>query len=319
MEDSVSITRPQTFTTLTQRLCAQSNVRSRRLEAASGRTIHVLEKGAGEPLLLLHGGGTCALQMLPLMVQLDGIRAIAVDRPGFGFSDPVPYDVAGFRAAAVEHVTATLDALGIEQAHLAGNSMGGAWAVWAAIDRPDRVRSIAVLGAIPMAEGARIPFPLRLMAMPGLGGLLMRAMKPSPQAVIQMMGEFGEAQTISELPDQLDAMVAAGHDPVASAAGLAELRAIMTPLGMRARARLRPDDLAGVRVPTTVLMGESDPVGPGDYASNLAASFAACASTHTVAGGHLPWLRSPKPVSSALLAHVQEVAARDGNFASAAS
>jgi pimeloyl-ACP methyl ester carboxylesterase len=53
-------------------------------EIGSGRRVHVIEAGQGEPVVLLHGSATSSLLPLPLLERLAGVRGIAVDRPGFG-------------------------------------------------------------------------------------------------------------------------------------------------------------------------------------------------------------------------------------------
>ncbi len=56
----------------------------RRVETGPGRRLHLIEAGDGPPALFLHGTSTSSLSFLPLIEQLDGVRALAVDRPGFG-------------------------------------------------------------------------------------------------------------------------------------------------------------------------------------------------------------------------------------------
>ena len=68
----------------------------------------------------------------------------SLDLPGFGESDkPIgaPYNAAWFARVAVE----ALDALGVERAHLVGNSMGGRVAIEAGLTQRDRVYRLALL------------------------------------------------------------------------------------------------------------------------------------------------------------------------------
>lgn len=83
-------------------------------------------RGAGEPLILLHGIGHHWQAWLPVMDRLAASRdVIAVDLPGFGRSpglpDGVPY-TAETLADAVESFCALL---GVREPHVAGNSLGG--------------------------------------------------------------------------------------------------------------------------------------------------------------------------------------------------
>ena len=108
-----------------ERMLGGSRASSRHIEVSSGRGVHVIEAGDGVPVVFLHGSSTSSLSLLPLLERLEGVRAIAVDRPGFGLSDPAPAPHARFREAAVEFIDEIVDELGLDSVALAGNSMGG--------------------------------------------------------------------------------------------------------------------------------------------------------------------------------------------------
>lgn len=74
-----------------ERLIADAavEVRPRFVELAGGPRLQVLEAGDGEPLILLHGSGTSAVVLLPLVEHLHGRGVLVVDRPGYGLSDPM--------------------------------------------------------------------------------------------------------------------------------------------------------------------------------------------------------------------------------------
>ena len=117
------------------------------IEARGGRRVHVIEAGEGAPVVFLHGSGTSSLSALSLVEHLEGVRFIAVDRPGYGLSDPVDVPRERFREAAVEFIDELVDALGLESFALAGGSMGETWALWYALARPERVRRVALFGS----------------------------------------------------------------------------------------------------------------------------------------------------------------------------
>lgn len=269
---------------------------ARAVELSSDRWVHVIETGDGPPVLFLHGSGTSVASLLPVLERLEGVRAIAVDRPGFGLSDPTPVPRERFRAAAVEFIDEVLDKLGLESAALAGNSMGGTWALWYALARPERVRRLVLLGSAPLLPGTRPPAPLRVMATPALGAFLNRVMKPNPQRVVQLMDAMGEGETIVRYPDLLESVAAAGRDPKASAANLAELRAVISPFGFRRSARLHTDELRRVTVPTLLIWGDRDPVGATD-AARMAAAAIPGARLEVLPAGHVPYLGHPERVS----------------------
>jgi pimeloyl-ACP methyl ester carboxylesterase len=144
---------------LHERILRSSPARSRYIQVNSGRRVHVIEAGEGPPVLFLHGSSTSSLSLLPLLERPEGVRAIAVDRPGFGLSEPVRVPRARFRDAAIEFLDEVVDELGLASSAIAGNSMGGTWALWYALARPDRVRRLALLGSAPLLPGTRAPRP----------------------------------------------------------------------------------------------------------------------------------------------------------------
>jgi pimeloyl-ACP methyl ester carboxylesterase len=286
-----------------------SPVRSRHIEVRSGRRVHVIEAGEGPPVVFLHGSSTSSLSLLPLLDHLAGVRAIAVDRPGFGLSEPVRVARERFRDAAIEFLDEVVDELGLEASVLAGNSMGGTWALWYALARPDRVSRLVLLGSVPLLPGTRPPAPLRVAAAPVVGDLLPRVMKPNAKMLVRFMGSMGERDTIVRYPHLIESLVAAGRDPIASTVNLAELRAVITPLGFRRSSRLRPDELRRLTVPTLLPWGDHDPVGGVD-AAQAAARLIPDAQLEVLPAGHVPYLGNPERVSELLSGFV--CAGRDG-------
>jgi pimeloyl-ACP methyl ester carboxylesterase len=278
-----------------ERILAGGSAEARQIELRSGRRVHVIEAGEGAPVLFLHGSGTSSLSLLPVLERLEGVWAIAVDRPGFGMSDPVQVPRERFRDAAIEFVDEVLDGLKLETCTLAGQSMGGTWGIWYALAQPDRVRRLALLGSAPLLPGTRPPAALRMMVMPVIGDLLAHA-KPNAKMVVRLMSSFGEAETIVRHPDLIEGLVAAGQDPIASAANLAELRAIISPLGFRRSVRIDTDELCRLTVPTLLIWGDHDPVGAVEAAQASAAAIPD-AQLEVLPGGHVPYLRSPERAS----------------------
>jgi pimeloyl-ACP methyl ester carboxylesterase len=107
--------------------------------------ISTLTMGEGPDMLLLHGLGATKSSFFDTAAALSRRYTVhAIDLPGFGGSSKpatAPYG-APYAARAV---IGTMDALGIERAHLVGNSMGGRVAIEVGLKRPDRVGGIALL------------------------------------------------------------------------------------------------------------------------------------------------------------------------------
>jgi pimeloyl-ACP methyl ester carboxylesterase len=114
-----------------------------------------------------------------------------------------------------------------------------------------------------------------------------------------MMASMGEAETIVRHPDLLDSLVAGARDPVASRANLAELRALISPMGIRSSMRFSREDLRRLAVPTLMIWGDHDPVVPLADARAVAAEIPH-ARLEVLPAGHVPWLGHPDRVAALL-------------------
>ena len=164
-------------------------------------TLAMATAGTGEPLVCLPGLGATKASFLPTISDLagDDLRLIALDLPGFGDSvKPIgaPYDAKYFARATV----AALDALGLDRAHLAGNSMGGRVAIETAFQHPDRVNRLVLLSPALAWLRHRPWAPFLRLVRPELGLL-----QPAPRPVV--------GQIVRRLvPGAMDGWAAAGVD-----------------------------------------------------------------------------------------------------------
>lgn len=105
-------------------------------------------RGAGEPIILIHGFPTSShvwSDLVPLLPK--GHRIVVLDLLGFGRSDgPGAADLSLHGHAA--RLIGLMDALGIERAALVGHHMGGAVAQCVALHWPQRVSRIGLLASI---------------------------------------------------------------------------------------------------------------------------------------------------------------------------
>ena len=189
-------------------------LRFERVRTRGGR-VSILSAGVGpEVLLCLHGLGGTKASFLPTVAALaDRYRVVAMDLPGFGESDkPIaaPYDSDWFARSAFD----TLDALGVDAAHVAGNSMGGRVAIEAGLIDRSRVRSLALLSpALAWLRDRRWAPVVRLLR-PELG-LLQVAPRSVTDRIVRRV-----------VPGGNDGWAAAGVDEF--------LRAYLTPRGRAA-------------------------------------------------------------------------------------
>ena len=121
-------------------------------EISTGQ-IHYHEAGDGRPLVLLHmtaSSSTMYERMLPLLAER--FRAIAIDTPGFGLSDPLPEQptIAAYAAALAE----LLDALGLDQVDVVGFHTGASIALELAVTEPARVRRLGLAAILALRDDA---------------------------------------------------------------------------------------------------------------------------------------------------------------------
>lgn len=132
---------------------------------AAGIKTHYYEAGSGAPVVLIHGGGagadgygnwrTCVATFA------EHFHTFVVDMVGFGRTEkPNPSTYAYTQPARVEHMVATLEALGLSSANLVGNSMGGITSMGVAIERPELVDKLVLMGS----AGVRAPISDELKA-----------------------------------------------------------------------------------------------------------------------------------------------------------
>ncbi|MGH7030424.1 MAG: acetoin dehydrogenase dihydrolipoyllysine-residue acetyltransferase subunit, partial [Stellaceae bacterium] len=130
----------------------------REIEAA-GRRLRYLELGQGDgvPVVLVHGfGGDLNTWMFTQPALAATRRAFALDLPGHGGSAT---DVgAGDPQTLTYAVSAALEALAIDRAHLVGHSMGGAVAALLASRHPERVASLTLIAPVGLGPEINAAF-----------------------------------------------------------------------------------------------------------------------------------------------------------------
>jgi len=124
---------------------------------AGGIEVNYHDHGSGFPVLLIHGSGpgvsAFANWRLVMPELAKQSRVIAPDMVGFGFTErPAGYEYT--MKNWVKQAIDLLDALGLEQADLVGNSFGGALSLALTIHHPERVRRLVLMGA------AGVSFPI---------------------------------------------------------------------------------------------------------------------------------------------------------------
>jgi pimeloyl-ACP methyl ester carboxylesterase len=253
-----------------------------------GVTVSYLTEGAGWPLLLLHGAWENAVDwhwVLPELAQR--YLVLAPDLPGTNeddlVSDKSPDYYAGF-------IGQFLDALGLHQAILVGNSLGGLAAIRFAATTSDRVAAVVLVDSVGL--GPEISPIARMPALPGVGeSMMLWAMTPWGA----MQRTWSRACLYFAHPSLAPSEWLAEQNRLARrprflSHWLDVYRSIIGPQGQRV---VVLDQLDGLEMPSLVVWGEQDralPVSQGqEAAKRLPQGQLALISDC----GHLPQLERP--------------------------
>ncbi len=253
---------------------------------------HLLEAGEGEPLVLLHGGDGEAVNWAPLVSPLqEQVRVLAVDRPGFGLSDPFDYRSVDLRSHAADFVASLLDALGLESATLVGGSMGGFFTLAAALAHPGRVRSIVLVG-YPAGATREISEGLRILCgTPGLPEEFMKGRANMEAQRSQYRDMFHvDPATVPDL--YFETRIAGLRLPSEQGTWATILPRVATLEGLRPEMYLG-DELPRIEAPTLLIWGEHD-MAPAEAGREIAGKIPGARFEYLPGIGHFPFLEAPQ-------------------------
>ncbi len=229
--------------------------------AREGCYLHYTVRGSGPPVLFIQGVGVQGDGWLPQIGELSSdFTCMSFDNRGMGRSQPVEAVITVERMA--NDAAAILDAERVRSAHVVGHSLGGLVALQMALSHRERVKSLALLctfsGGKAAAPMTRRLFWLGLGTRVGTRGMRRRAFLK----LVMPPGPIADADRMAERLSQLFGHDIADQPPIASRQLAALRSADVSP---------RLSELAGL--PTLVLTGAHDPIGPPSAGSALAAAI----------------------------------------------
>ena len=243
-----------------------SDTMDQRTVTVNGKDIFVSETGAGAPVLLLHGGGPGAAGLSNYSRNIEPLaerfRVIVPDLPGYGRSAKGvdQHDPFGYLA---DQIRGLLDALGIDQAHLVGNSYGGSCALRLALDTPGRVDKLVLMG--PGGVGTTRGLPT-----PGLKSLLAYYSGDGPS--LAKLRTFIRSYLVYDADAVPDALIEARYQASIDPEVIAN-PPLQRPSGPRTLWRMdltRDGRLGRLPTPTLVVWGRNDKVNKPSGAEMLA-------------------------------------------------
>lgn len=271
--------------------------------------VRVTEFGAsnpGVPIVLLHGIASISVLGAPLIAALEGRRVLAVDWPGHGLSGPcvLPAGV-GLRSHAVRVVEAVLAGLDVAEADLVGHSLGAQFSLYAALDLPERVRRMVLLGAPGAAFIGVKPVPaMKLLAVPGLGKAVLSV--PMSERMFtrnndQMLG-VGAMDHLSADLDRAGYLLAGRTSNAASIASY--FRALIKWGKVRRGVGLPAEELARVRQRVLLVWGDCDVFLAPALAATSIVALRDARLIRLAAAGHAPWLQEEAAANRAIVEHL---------------
>lgn len=219
-----------------------------------GTATRYLEAGTGPPVLLIPGEGSVAEEWYDVIRGLaDRYRAVAVDLPGYGYTEPITdASVPAFTAFVWRFVRT----LGLERPVLIGHSLGGAVAIHAALEQPSRVPALVLVCSAGLGRAIN---PLAILqSVTPLGDLtvwLVPVLPQGPRLHAAAVALFGSCRPWRIHPAWWSSQTRAVSTPVALETSLRSQRATVGFFGQR-------DPVAGrlgeLPMPTLVAWGLQD-------------------------------------------------------------
>jgi pimeloyl-ACP methyl ester carboxylesterase len=222
---------------------------------AGGVESFVLDVGAGEPVVLMHGVPVSSFLYRKVAPELArrGLRAVAFDLPGLGLAArPRRFDYSWSGLAS--WTGAAIEALGIERCHLVVHDIGGPVGFEWAIRHPDRVLSITALNTLVDAAEFHRPWTMHPFSIRGVGELWLRG---TPRYVFAKLFEL---QGIAD-PDAVPRAEIYAHHALLRRGdnGRAFLRIMRGFELTAAKERFFFEGLTGHPYPAQVVWGRLDP------------------------------------------------------------
>ncbi|MEM6109125.1 alpha/beta fold hydrolase [Mycobacterium sp. 050272] len=232
----------------------------------NGKEIFVAECGTGPAVVLLHGGGPGASGVSNYARNIEPLaenfRVIVPDMPGYGRSSKGVDRRDPFGYLAV-HIRGMLDELGIKRAHLVGNSYGGSCALRLALDTPDRVDKLVLMG--PGGVGTTRGLPSE-----GLRSLLAYYGGDGPSR--QKLRTFIRSYLVYDADAVPDALIESRYQASIDPEVVAN-PPLQRPSGLRTLWRMdftRDRRLGSLSTPTLIVWGRDDKVNKPSGAAMLA-------------------------------------------------
>jgi pimeloyl-ACP methyl ester carboxylesterase len=263
----------------------------------NGVRLHYVERGSGEPLVLLHGNGSM-IQDFQSSGLIDSAsknyRVIVFDRPGFGHSDR-PRNVIWTPTAQADLINRALQRLGVSHATVLGHSWGASVAVALALKYPKLVRGLVLASGYYYPTARADVLALSLPAVPLAGDVICQTLSPIaarimwPVLMAKIFGPLSVPKKFEGFPKEMAVR------PSQIRAAAAE-SALMIPDAFDFQ-----DQYANLEMPVSIIAGEEDRLIDIDEQSRRLHANVAQSKFHRVpGGGHMVHQTATNSIMSAI-------------------
>jgi pimeloyl-ACP methyl ester carboxylesterase len=220
----------------------------------NGVKLHDVERGSGEPLVLLHGNGSMIEDFESsglIDLAAENYRVIVFDRPGFGHSDR-PRNVIWTPDAQAELIKGALERLGVLQAVVLGHSWGASVAVALGLKYPGFIRGLVLASGYYYPTVRPDVVALGTPSLPLIGDILSHTLSPLisratwPLMMAQIFGPRSVPRKFEAFPKEM------ALRPSQVRASAAE-SALMIPDAFYLR-----NQYADLKMPVVIIAGEQD-------------------------------------------------------------
>ncbi|WP_066477422.1 alpha/beta hydrolase [Bosea sp. WAO] len=269
--------------------------------AVEGGRLHYREcRPAGEPrgtVVLIHGAHSNHADLLAALgPYLSDYRVVALDRPGHGWSERLGGRAMADPGRQAQALLQALDRIAPERFVLVGHSLGGALSSRIALERPERLQGLVLLGALSHPWSGGIAWSQRIAAAPWIGPLFSRVV-----GVPLARYRLGDAAA--------SLSASARQAPCHAPAGEAELVLRPDVVGFNGQDMVAARDFLAaqaprypdLKMPVLAVAGDADTIVPPAIHSSAIAREAPQARLVLLPGvGHMPHQAAPEMIAKAI-------------------
>jgi pimeloyl-ACP methyl ester carboxylesterase len=262
-----------------------------------GVRLHYVERGAGEPIVLLHGNESMVQDFeCSGLIDLAAreYRVIAFDRPGFGYSER-PRSGIWTPGAQAKLLKSAFDKIGVSSAIVLGHSWGASVAVALGLEYPALVRGLVLASGYYYPTPRVDAFASIATSLPLIGDIMSHTVSPLlsrlawPRMMAKVFGPQRVPSKFSGFPREM------AFRPSQLRAAAAE-STLMIPDAMMSRGRY--DQL---KMPVAIIAGDQDKLIDTETQSARLHSEISRSTFHRIEGnGHMIQQTAPEEVMAAL-------------------